>query len=42
MKGSPATAGSRILEGYRPPYDATVVKRLEAAGAVLVGKTELR
>jgi aspartyl-tRNA(Asn)/glutamyl-tRNA(Gln) amidotransferase subunit A len=38
MQGSPATAGSRILEGYRPPYDATVVKRLEAAGAVLVGK----
>jgi aspartyl-tRNA(Asn)/glutamyl-tRNA(Gln) amidotransferase subunit A len=38
MKGSPATAGSRVLEGYRPPYDATVVKRLEAAGAVLVGK----
>ena len=38
MKGSPSTAGSRILEGYQPPYDATVVKRLEAAGAVLVGK----
>jgi aspartyl-tRNA(Asn)/glutamyl-tRNA(Gln) amidotransferase subunit A len=38
MKGSPATAGSRILQGYLPPYDATVVKRLEAAGAVLVGK----
>ena len=38
MKGSPATAGSRILEGYQPPYDATVVKRLEEAGAVLVGK----
>jgi aspartyl-tRNA(Asn)/glutamyl-tRNA(Gln) amidotransferase subunit A len=38
MKGSPATAGSRILEGYQPPYDATVVKRLETAGAVLVGK----
>jgi aspartyl-tRNA(Asn)/glutamyl-tRNA(Gln) amidotransferase subunit A len=38
MKGSPATAGSRILDGYQPPYDATVVKRLEAAGAVLVGK----
>src|SRR6202161_65836 len=38
MKGSPATAGSRILEGYAPPYDATVVKRLEAAGAVLLGK----
>ena len=38
MKGSPATAGSRILEGYLLPYDATVVRRLEAAGAVLVGK----
>ena len=38
MKGSPATAGSRILEGYQPPYDATVVQRLENAGAVLVGK----
>src|SRR6202161_4854158 len=38
MKGSPATAGSRILEGYLPPYDATVVQRLETAGAVLVGK----
>ncbi len=38
MKGSPATAGSRILEGYQPPYDATVVNRLEVAGAVLVGK----
>jgi aspartyl-tRNA(Asn)/glutamyl-tRNA(Gln) amidotransferase subunit A len=38
MKGSPATAGSKILEGYLPPYDATVVSRLEAAGAVLVGK----
>jgi aspartyl-tRNA(Asn)/glutamyl-tRNA(Gln) amidotransferase subunit A len=33
------TAGSRILDGYRPPYDATVVERLEAAGAVMVGKT---
>jgi len=38
MQGAPATAGSRILEGYRPPYDATVVRRLEAAGAVLLGK----
>ena len=38
MKGSPATAGSLILKGYRPPYDATVVTRLEAAGAVLLGK----
>jgi len=38
MQGSPATAGSKILQGYMPPYDATVVKRLEAAGAVLLGK----
>ncbi len=38
MLGSPATAGSKILSGYRPPYDATAVKRLEAAGAVLIGK----
>jgi aspartyl-tRNA(Asn)/glutamyl-tRNA(Gln) amidotransferase subunit A len=38
MKGAPATAGSKILEGYRPPYDATVVQKLEAAGAVLLGK----
>jgi aspartyl-tRNA(Asn)/glutamyl-tRNA(Gln) amidotransferase subunit A len=38
MMGSPATAGSRILEGWMPPYDATVVTRLEAAGAVLLGK----
>jgi aspartyl-tRNA(Asn)/glutamyl-tRNA(Gln) amidotransferase subunit A len=38
MHGAPATAGSKILEGYRPPYDATSVARLEAAGAVLLGK----
>jgi aspartyl-tRNA(Asn)/glutamyl-tRNA(Gln) amidotransferase subunit A len=38
MEGAPATAGSKILKGYRPPYDATVVARLEAAGAVLLGK----
>ena len=38
MTGSPATAGSLILKGYMPPYDATVVTRLEAAGAVLLGK----
>ena len=38
MQGSPATAGSTILAGYRPPYDATAVQRLEAAGAVLLGK----
>ena len=38
MQGAPATAGSRILEGYRPPYDATAVTKLEAAGAILLGK----
>jgi aspartyl-tRNA(Asn)/glutamyl-tRNA(Gln) amidotransferase subunit A len=38
MRGAPATAGSKILEGYRPPYDCTAVARLEAAGAVLLGK----
>ena len=38
MQGSPATAGSKILQGYMPPYDATAVTRLEAAGAVLLGK----
>ena len=37
-KGSASTAGSRILAGYRPPYDATAIARLEAAGAVLLGK----
>ena len=38
MRGAPATAGSLILKGYHPPYDATVVTKLEAAGAVLLGK----
>ena len=37
--GVPSQAGSRILEGYRPPYSATVVERLTAAGTVLLGKT---
>jgi aspartyl-tRNA(Asn)/glutamyl-tRNA(Gln) amidotransferase subunit A len=37
----PTTAGSRILEGWRPPYDSTVVARLRAAGAVVIGKTNL-
>ena len=40
-RGVPTTAGSRILEGYVPPYDATAVARLKAAGAVIVGKTNL-
>jgi aspartyl-tRNA(Asn)/glutamyl-tRNA(Gln) amidotransferase subunit A len=38
VRGVATTAGSRILEGYHPPYDATVVARLEAAGAVVLGK----
>ncbi|HET6437891.1 MAG TPA: Asp-tRNA(Asn)/Glu-tRNA(Gln) amidotransferase subunit GatA [Anaeromyxobacter sp.] len=40
-RGFPTTAGSRVLEGYRPPYDAAAVERLEAAGAVLVGKLNM-
>ncbi|HZD11722.1 MAG TPA: Asp-tRNA(Asn)/Glu-tRNA(Gln) amidotransferase subunit GatA [Candidatus Binatia bacterium] len=38
-EGLETTAGSRILEGYVPPYDATVVQRLRHAGAVILGKT---
>jgi aspartyl-tRNA(Asn)/glutamyl-tRNA(Gln) amidotransferase subunit A len=38
-KGVVTTCGSRILEGYRPPFDATAVERLERAGAILLGKT---
>ena len=40
-RGIPTTCSSKILEGWRPPYDATVVQRLAAAGAVVVGKTNL-
>ncbi|HEV3254080.1 MAG TPA: amidase, partial [Candidatus Acidoferrales bacterium] len=38
-RGVRTTCGSRILETYIPPYDATAVERLEAAGAVVLGKT---
>ena len=38
-RGTTTTAGSRILENYVPPYDCTVVERLEAAGAIILGKT---
>ena len=38
-EGVPSQAGSKILEDYRPPYTATVVERLAAAGTVLLGKT---
>lgn len=40
-RGVPTTCASRILQGWKPPYDATVVDRLRAAGAVSVGKTNL-
>ena len=40
-RGSPTTCGSRILEHFAPPYDATAVARLQQAGAVVVGKTNL-
>ena len=37
--GVPTTCASRMLENYRPPYDATAVERLESAGAMVLGKT---
>jgi aspartyl-tRNA(Asn)/glutamyl-tRNA(Gln) amidotransferase subunit A len=40
-EGVPTTSGSRILQGWRPPYDATVAARLKAAGTVLLGKTNM-
>jgi aspartyl-tRNA(Asn)/glutamyl-tRNA(Gln) amidotransferase subunit A len=40
-RGRQATAGSRILEGFISPYDAHIVERLDAAGAVIVGKTNM-
>ena len=39
VRGVPTTCASRILEGYRPPYDAHVIEQLRAAGAILFGKT---
>lgn len=41
IRGVRTTAGSRILINYKPPYTATAVQRLEAAGAIIVGKTNL-
>ena len=39
VEGMPATAGSMIIEGFIPPYTATAVKRLQDAGAIVIGKT---
>jgi len=40
-KNMPTTCGSRVLAGWQPPYDATVVKKLRAAGIVVLGKTNM-
>ncbi|RZU32804.1 Asp-tRNA(Asn)/Glu-tRNA(Gln) amidotransferase subunit GatA [Blastococcus saxobsidens] len=40
-EGVPTTSGSKILAGWRPPYDATLAARLKAAGTVLLGKTNM-
>jgi aspartyl-tRNA(Asn)/glutamyl-tRNA(Gln) amidotransferase subunit A len=41
VRGVVTTAASKILDGYEPPYDATVIERLRAADAVIVGKTNM-
>src|SRR6185437_10153866 len=40
-KGLPTTAGSKILEGWHPPYDATITTRIKDAGIVMLGKTNM-
>ena len=41
QEGVPTTAGSKILQGWKPPYDSTVVAKLKAAGVVILGKTNM-
>jgi aspartyl-tRNA(Asn)/glutamyl-tRNA(Gln) amidotransferase subunit A len=41
QKDVPTTAGSKILQGWRPPYDSTVVKKLKDAGVIIMGKTNM-
>jgi aspartyl-tRNA(Asn)/glutamyl-tRNA(Gln) amidotransferase subunit A len=41
MRGAPTTCGSRILDGWHPPYDSTVVQRLRAADVIVLGKTNM-
>jgi aspartyl-tRNA(Asn)/glutamyl-tRNA(Gln) amidotransferase subunit A len=41
QRGVPTTAGSKILQGWRPPYDSTVVTKLKDAGVVILGKTNM-
>jgi len=41
VRGTPTTCGSRILDGWRPPYTATVVDRIKRAGGIVLGKTNL-
>ena len=41
QQGVPTTAGSKILQGWRPPYDSTVVSKLKGAGVVIMGKTNM-